>query len=125
MRNTARLWMSFGGSTGSWSSEGYLRALGDDFAVFPNVERRSVHSRGAPRRFAGTHQRSSDTGGKLRVPVRGLDDCLALHGPDSIRVGGRVELSYTVQASANGRYVAWKFSQLLEKRRKTSAFFTL
>ena len=99
--------MSLRESIRSCSFEVYLRTLGDDSAVFPNVERRSVHSRGTPRRFPGTHQRSSHTGGKLRVPVRGLHDCLAFHGPDSIRVGGRVELSYTVHASANGRYVVW------------------
>src|SRR3569833_614396 len=124
-RPDARRWMSLRRLIRSWSSEGHLRALGDDSAVFPHVERCSVHSRRAPRRFGGTLQRSSDTGGALRVPVRVLRDVLAFHGPDSIRGGGRVELSYTVHASANGRYVLWKFDQLLEKRRRTSAFFTL
>ena len=95
--------MSLRESIRSCSFEVYLRTLGDDSAVFPNVERRSVHSRGTPRRFPGTHQRSSHTGGKLRVPVRGLRDCLAFHGPDLS--GSAAGQSHCLRGRESSEYV--------------------
>jgi hypothetical protein len=103
----------------------YFGTFCDDSALFPDVDWRSIHPCSTPRRFPGTNQRSPHASRELWIPVRVLGGGTPFHGPDSTRVGGQLELSYTVQASASGRYVFWKFDQLREKRRNTSAFGTL
>ena len=103
------------------------RTLGDHLAVFPDVDWSPIHPRRAPGSLARTKQRALDACGKLRISVRAraLRGAFRLHGPDSISFGGLLELSYTAQASARGRYRVSKFCQLLEKRRNASDFGTL
>jgi hypothetical protein len=69
---------------------GLLRALGDHFAVFPDIERRSIYPRCTPGTLAGPEQRMFDTRSKLRIPVGTLAIVRAFgfHGPDSISFGG-------------------------------------
>ena len=51
----------------------HLRFLGDDLAVFPNVNRRAVHTRGFAGDFGGAAKSATDGGGELfAVAVRGF-----------------------------------------------------
>lgn len=83
----------------------YSRPLGDDFSVLPHVHRCPVHASRPARGFASTEQRPLNTCGEFWVAIRRFAATLGFHGPDSIRTGGRLELSYTAQVSASCRYV--------------------
>lgn len=78
------------------------RFLGDDFAVFPNVDRRAVHAGGLAGDFCGAAQRAPNGGGELLARLQSSRAFL-FHGDLSNNFALLPELSYTLQASAKRR----------------------
>ena len=73
----------------------HLRLLGHNLAVFPNVNRRSVHARHFSGSTGGTPHSTTDTGSKaLRLLRRLTSSC---HGPRSSNLGLDSEFSYIAQ----------------------------
>jgi len=78
----------------------YSRFLGDDFAVFPDVDRRAVHAGGLARDFSGAAERAADRGGEFFARLK---FGFSFHCDLSNNLGTLPELSYTLQASAKSR----------------------
>ena len=74
----------------------------DDFALFPNVNRRAIHSRSFLRVLCCAAQGTPHTSGKARWACW-LRSRFRLHQFFSNSRGARPELSYTAQLSANER----------------------
>ena len=73
------------------------RFFGDDFAIFPYIDRRAVHARGLARHFGGAAQRAAHRGGEF---FAGSGSGGSFHGDLSNNLGVLPELSYPLQASA-------------------------
>jgi hypothetical protein len=98
------------------SGSGFLR---HNLAVLPYIHRGSIHSRNPT---SGARRPSQCTPNFGREDVRFLLHFLfPSHGPRSFRRGIRPELSYTAQASANGRYTSSKLCHPRTKRLSTSS----
>ena len=72
-----------------------LWLFGYNFAVFPNVNRRSVHSRHLPGSTCGTPHPATDTGGKALRLLRRFSS--SGHGPRSSNLGLDSEFSCIAQ----------------------------
>jgi hypothetical protein len=73
----------------------HLGLLGHNFAVFPNVNRRSVHTRHFSGSTGSTPHSTTDAGSKaLRLLWRLTSSC---HGPRSSNLGLDSEFSYIAQ----------------------------
>ena len=79
-----------------------LRFFGDDFAVFPNVNRRAVHAGRFARNFGRAAQSTADC---VREFFAGLEFWFRFpfHSDLSSNFAVLPELSYTLQASAKRR----------------------
>ena len=74
-----------------------LRLFGDDFAVLPDIDRRTVHKRGLARDLGGAAQRAANGGGELFATLQFVS---SFRGDLSKNFGLAPELSYTLQVSA-------------------------
>src|SRR5437762_11544619 len=97
LRSTAVRFFKGRGQRRTWTLS---RLLGDNFAVFPNVNWSSVHARRFARDFGGAAECATDGRRKLFCFFFYLR---RLHGPSSNSRGFAPELSYTLQVSAKRR----------------------
>ena len=77
-----------------------LRFFGDDFAVFPDVDRRAVHARGLAGGLGRASERTPNSGGEFFASMK---FGFSFHCDLSNNFGVLPELSYTLQVSAKRR----------------------